>query len=1815
MTIASGKRVALCAVLVALLALCGSAGRAAGQTYDVLHAFNASVRITSALVEVAPGEFYGTTDQGGAWGQGSVVKVTTAGTVTTLHSFDSNTDGQTPVAGLVYDGAGFLYGTTTSGGLNGFGTVFRVSPDGSTFETVHDFAGGTGPASPEAALIKGSDGNFYGTSRLGGANGLGTVFSLDLSTSPATLTTLYSFSGGATDGASPVASLFESGGFLYGTTYEGGNGPGLGTIFKISTSGSMQWVTPFPSGGLGGASPKGGVVEKGGVFYGTTEAGGTAGAGTVFMVTDAGVLTTVYEFGSKGAIPEAGLTLGSDGKLYGTTKSGGANFRGTVFRIDPSATPVVEQTLHSFNDTNGRYPTTGLALGSDGKLYGTTSDGGAGGYGTSYAVDPAALPPAAFAVIYEDPGTEGFAPFSPLYRDGNGDLFGTTSLGGNSAGGTIYRLESCATPPCTLTTLRATQDLGVGQDFSGVVPGPGGFLYGTTKGSNSVYKIQPDGSSFQTLYTFTGTPGNFPNGSFPIGVMERGGILYGATAAGGASDKGTLFKVDPASPGSLGWSTSFSGTDGRYPSAQLVAGSDGKLYGVASGGGPSDKGTLFRVATDGTVEHLYSFSGPDGSGPWAALTPAGSGIFYGTTGFGGDYGLGTFFRLDAATSPVTVTTLRDFATGEVEGVSVLTLGDDGNLYGTSQTKGANGLGAVIQLAPSGALRTLYSFSGPDGAYPRGGVLRLPDGTLLGTAEMAGPLDGGVAFRLLPATSSATASVSGGGVTTCAGGNVVLTVTLTGTAPWTLSWSDGVVQSVSSSPATRTVTLSVSTVYTLTAFSDANGDGTVSGSASVTVSGAASSTAITAPASAPPNTTGLVASVPDAGGGATYLWAVTNGSLTSGQGTRSITFSAGSGGFVYLTVTVSTGPTCSASGSAAVAVGNAAADSITFTRLAGAPGGPGAVDANGTASRFNQPTAVAFGPGNVLYVADAFNQTIRRVSSSGDVTTLAGLARVRGSADGTGSSARFWNPRGLALDAAGNLYVSDHYNHTIRKVTPTGVVSTYLGLAGSFGNAGGTGSSARLHYPAGLAVDLARNVLYVAERGSHVIRRVDLATGEIFPYAGLAGSYGNADGAGGAARFFAPLGLTIDGSGTLYVADASNQAVRKVARAGAPTGSEGDVTTLASGFVSPDGLAADGLGNLYLADSGNRTIRKIVIGTGAVSTVAGQSGVQGTEDGTGSAARFFRPTGVAVDSSGNAWIADGDYVSFSTSIRKVTPSGVVTTTYGAPSPFGFADLPTARFNTPRGVAADPGGNVLVADTFNHSIRKITPAGDTSTLAGPSVGLNLPMGVAVDTAGNTYVGDTMNHVIRKITSGGAVSILAGAVGSPGDTDGPPGDARFNFPWGLAVDAAGNVYVADSGNSRIRKITPTGVTTLPGAYVDPRNVAVDAFGNVFVADSGNCAIRKISSLGVVTTLAGLVGSCGYSDGNGGAARFYLPTGIALDALGNVYVTEINDNRIRKVTPAGDVTTTVWAENGDFGSEDGTDHVAHFFNPEGIAVDPSGNLIVADTANHSIRIGRPALADAATIDSTTGLVGAVRQLGTSPQTATSWNWEVIRRPAGSTAALSSASVRNPTFTPDVADLFIFRLTASDATKTSITLAYLSATPVAGATATVSGGGTTCAGGSTQVRVTLTGTPPWNLTWSDGVTQNGVMSSPVVRTVSPALTTTYSLTAFSDALGAGAASGSATVTVLESPTPAVTATWVRTPASGWTASVPFAAGRSWAWTVTNGSIVSGQGTNEIFVTRLFGGAVTITVVETVTATGCSAAATTAVGGVRRPYR
>ncbi len=297
----------------------------------------------------------------------------------------------------------------------------------------------------------------------------------------------------------------------------------------------------------------------------------------------------------------------------------------------------------------------------------------------------------------------------------------------------------------------------------------------------------------------------------------------------------------------------------------------------------------------------------------------------------------------------------------------------------------------------------------------------------------------------------------------------------------------------------------------------------------------------------------------------------------------------------------------------------------------------------------------------------------------------------------------------------------------------------------------------------------------------------------------------------------PAGIAVDSSGYIYVSDAYGRKIWKISPWGASTsvagtgeGGAANGPATAATFLMPMGIAVDPLRNIYVADRGNDLIREILAG-GSVSTVAGQTGVIGAANGPATAASFYWPNGVAVDSSGNLYVAD----TFNSLIREITPGGVVSTLAGGGPCCGTNGAGTAAsFTWPNGIAVDPQGNVYVADTYNSLIRKITPGGMVSTLAGAgisghtngnvaSASFNGPTGVAVDSSGNVYVADQGNNLIRKITPSGTVSTLAGSAGVTGDTNGPGTAATFNQPFGVAVDSSGNVYVTDTWNGSVRLI----------------------------------------------------------------------------------------------------------------------------------------------------------------------------------------------------------------------------------------------------------------------------------------------------------------------------------------------------------------------------------------------------------------------------
>lgn len=379
--------------LAVFFALLFAARPAQAQTETILYSFNNGadgVNPVAGVVLDKEGNLYGTTLSGGVFG--NVFELTPSGTLTTLYYFCPNAqsclDGAFPLGGVALDSKANVYGTTTSGGSDGGGTVFKVTPSG-TETVLHSFACPTDGCGPYGGVVRDSKGNLYGTTTDGGASGGGTVFKL---TPTGTFTTLHSFCSisHCSDGDYPYASVaIDKAGNLYGTTYYGG-ASGFGTVFKVTPSGTETVLHSFAPNGQDGFWPRSGVIlDSKGNIYGTTTMGGKTGVGTVFEITASGTETILHSFaaGTDGFSPYAGLTFDKKGNLYGTTEYGGSFDLGTVFELTPKG---VETVLHSFakDGTDGYFPyQSGVSIDKSGNLYGTTETGGAG-LGTVFKIVP-----------------------------------------------------------------------------------------------------------------------------------------------------------------------------------------------------------------------------------------------------------------------------------------------------------------------------------------------------------------------------------------------------------------------------------------------------------------------------------------------------------------------------------------------------------------------------------------------------------------------------------------------------------------------------------------------------------------------------------------------------------------------------------------------------------------------------------------------------------------------------------------------------------------------------------------------------------------------------------------------------------------------------------------------------------------------------------------------------------------------------------------------------------------------------------------------------------------------------------------------------------------------------------------------------------------------------------------------------------------------------------------------------------------------------------------------------------------------------------
>lgn len=664
---------------------------------------------------------------------------------------------------------------------------------------------------------------------------------------------------------------------------------------------------------------------------------------------------------------------------------------------------------------------------------------------------------------------------------------------------------------------------------------------------------------------------------------------------------------------------------------------------------------------------------------------------------------------------------------------------------------------------------------------------------------------------------------------------------------------------------------------------------------------------------------------------------------------------------------------------------ATAQSYSIKTIAG-----GAVVAVGdTATKWAafEPQGVATDSFGNVYIAANYSCRIWVVDSSDTITQIIGSGVCSYAGDGgPASSAQLFNPSGVAVDLSGNIYIADTANNRIRKVSG-GIITTIAGngTQGDSGD-GGLAINATVGEPSGIAVDSTGNVYFIdnySNGGTSYPRIREISTaGTIATIAGgpAAGYSGDGGPATSAQLGQLPGGVATDSRGNVYIADSLNCRIREVSGgiintiAGNGTCAyAGDGGFATSGELSrPYGVALDSAGNLYIADTGNGRVREV--SSGVITTIAGNGmGGFGGDGGSATSAELS-PYDLAVDAAGDIYISDEANLR----VRKVSGGNINTVAgNGTTESGGDGGISTsAELGPPRGVAVDSSGNLYISDYADYLIREVSGGviatiAESSSVGGGGDGiavsssLSFPEGLAVDSVGNVYVADSFTNQIQKL-SGGILTTLAGNgdLGFSGD-GGSATAAELRHPSGVAVDLYGNVYIADAGNNRIRKVSGGIITTVAGTGTagfsgdsglavdadldNPGGVAVDASGNLYIADTSNNRIREVTLDGIINTVAG-DGTAGYT-GNGGpatGAELAGPNAVALDSAGNLYIADACS--IREVTD-GILNTIAGTGNCGYGGDGGGAIAAQLDTPYGIAVDSSGNVFVADTANHRVR------------------------------------------------------------------------------------------------------------------------------------------------------------------------------------------------------------------------------------------------------------------------
>lgn len=736
-----------------------------------------------------------------------------------------------------------------------------------------------------------------------------------------------------------------------------------------------------------------------------------------------------------------------------------------------------------------------------------------------------------------------------------------------------------------------------------------------------------------------------------------------------------------------------------------------------------------------------------------------------------------------------------------------------------------------------------------------------------------------------------------------------------------------------------------------------------------------------------------------------------------------------------------------------------------------------------------PVGVAVDANQNVYIPSSAGNCVYLVSSGGSTSQVVGMgSRGYGGDGGPATSALLSGPLSVALDSQGNnLYIADSFNNVIRKVTINGgTITTITTVAGNgtqgSGGDGKAATSAQLNYPEAVAVDSAGNI-YIADTHNNVIREVEVSGGTINTVAPPG------------VTFSAPAAVAVNGL-DLYIADTGNSVIWELSDSGwsvvagisGKPGFNGD-TTVTNGITpvtaqlnQPSGVAVDGLGNIYIGDTYNERIRKVIGNT--IETVAGNGNYGHTGSGLATLAMLAGPAGVTLDTANNIYIVDSfrqyvDVVNLGTGIISTLAGN------GAYQYSGDNGLAVnAQLNQPAGVAVDDvRGLVYIADTYNNRIRQvnlgnheiITIAGNGTQGFNPNAQyaagsqLNLPSGVAVDSDGNLYIADTFNHVIEKVVmSNGSPTTFTVVAGNnkPGfNGDGPATSAELSYPWAVAVDGQGNLYIADTSNCRIREVSNSNITTLAGGtcgynagpagataeFSDPSGVAVDANGVVYVADTFNGLIRTLTASTTtpgtydVSTVAG--GCCsGTSDGvPATSASLGNPYSVAVDSSGNMYIAETNGFQAIRIVANGIITTIAGTGVPGFSGDGGPATLAEINRPFAVAVGSnSRNVFIADYNNSRIRELAPVATTTLAISGPTLLTPGIVNVTYLPTTmmATggtgSYTWGATGLPAGMSIGHTSGTISGaPGTNTNTGSPFTVVVTVTDSSLATANFTY----------------------------------------------------------------------------------------------------------------------------------------------------------------------------------